>query len=92
MEFLDFDGLSHFLTKLKEIFEPKLTWDSAPTSGSTNPVTSGGVYDAMKNGLTTSIQNAAGSDTYIEVETEDLYIGGTEPTDSNTIWVELKEE
>lgn len=29
--------------------QEKLTWDYAPTQGSTNPVTSGGVYTAIKN-------------------------------------------
>lgn len=33
--------------------QDKLTWDTAPTSESSNPVTSGGIY--------TAIQNAAGS-------------------------------
>lgn len=32
----------------------KLTFDTAPTSGSTNPVTSGGVYTAIQNAASTS--------------------------------------
>lgn len=31
------------------------------------------------------------TETWIEVPTEDLYIGGTEPTAQNTVWIELKE-
>ena len=38
--------------------QDKLTWDSAPTSGSTNPVTSGGIF--------TAIQNASGSGTIVQ--------------------------
>lgn len=71
--------------------QDKLTFDSTPTSGSTNPVTSGGVYDAINNGITLSIEASAGSSTWIEVPTEDFYVGGTEPTADNTIWLEVSE-
>lgn len=33
----------------------------------------------------------AGASTWIEVPTEDLYVGGTEPTAQHTIWLEVSE-
>lgn len=50
MAYLDYTGLSTFLNKIKELLSGKqdsLTFDSTPTSGSSNPVTSGGVYTAL---------------------------------------------
>lgn len=41
--------------------------------------------------VSVSIEPSYGTETWIEVPTEDLYIGGTEPTAQNTIWIELKE-
>lgn len=93
-KFLDAAGLKYAVSKIKTLIaakQDKLTFDSKPTSGSTNPVTSGGVYDAINNGITISVEPSAGSGTWIEVPTEDLYIGGTEPTDKNTIWLEVSE-
>lgn len=92
-KFLDAAGLKYAVSKIKTLIaakQDKLTFDSKPTSGSTNPVTSG-VYDAINNGITISVEPSAGSGTWIEVPTEDLYIGGTEPTDQNTIWLEVSE-
>lgn len=85
------DRLKTFLSELNAIFQKKLTFDSTPTEGSTNPVTSGGVYDAINNGITISVEPSDGSSTWLEVPTEDLYVGGTEPTDDNVIWIEIKE-
>lgn len=93
-KFLDADGLKYAVSKIKTLIaakQNKLTFDSKPTSGSTNPVTSGGVYDALNNGITLSVEPSAGSGTWIEVPTEDMYIGGTEPTSQNTIWIEVSE-
>lgn len=41
--------------------------------------------------VSVSIEPSGGTETWIEVPTEDLYIGGTEPTAQNTVWIELKE-
>lgn len=43
--------------------------------------------------VTLSVEASAGSSTstWIEVPTEDMYIGRTEPTDQNTIWLEVSE-
>lgn len=93
-KFLDASGLKYAVGKIKALIaekQDKLTFDSTPTSGSTNPVTSGGIYDAINNGITLSVEASAGSSTWIEVPTEDLYVGGTEPTDQNTIWLEVSE-
>jgi hypothetical protein len=93
-KFLDANGLKYAVSKIKTLIaakQNKLTFDSKPTSGSTNPVTSGGVYDAINNGITLSVEPSAGSSTWIEVPTEDLYVGGTEPTAQHTIWLEVSE-
>ena len=93
-KFLDASGLKYAVGKIKALIaakQDKLTFDSTPTSGSTNPVTSGGVYDAINNGITLSVEASAGSSTWIEVPTEDICIGGTEPTSQNTIWIEVSE-
>lgn len=85
------DRLKTFLSKLDARFQKTLTFDSTPTKGSTNPVTSGGIYDAINNGVTISVEPSDGSSTWIEVPTEYLYVGGTEPTNDNVIWIETKE-
>ena len=93
-KFLDAAGLKYAVSKIKALIaakQDKLTFDNTPTSGSTNPLTSGGIYDAINNGITLSVEPSAGSSTWIEVPTEDMYIGGTEPTDQNTIWLEVSE-
>lgn len=41
--------------------------------------------------VSVSIEPSYGTETWIEVPTEDLYVGGTEPTAQNTVWIELKE-
>lgn len=41
--------------------------------------------------VTLSVEASAGSSTWIEVPTEDMYIGGTEPTTEHTIWLEVSE-
>lgn len=41
--------------------------------------------------VTLSVEASAGSSTWIEVPTEDMYIGGTEPNSQNTIWIEVSE-
>ena len=40
-------NLKTFLTKLDSRFQKALKFDTTPTANSKNPVTSGGVYDAL---------------------------------------------
>lgn len=47
--------------------------------------------EAVDTRVTVSVKPSDGTETWIEVPTEDLYIGGTEPTAQNTVWIELKE-
>ena len=52
MAYLDYTGLSIFLEKIKDLLSKKqntLTFDTTPTSGSTNPVTSGGIYTSLES-------------------------------------------
>lgn len=53
-ECLDKNGLLYFWQKVKAYADGKqaaLTFDSSPTSGSTNPVTSGGIYTAIEEAV-----------------------------------------
>lgn len=47
--------------------------------------------EAVDTRVTVSVKPSDGTETWIEVPTEDLYVGGTEPTAQNTVWIELKE-
>lgn len=47
--------------------------------------------EAVDTRVTVSVEPSGGTETWIEVPTEDLYVGGTEPTAQNTVWIELKE-
>lgn len=47
--------------------------------------------EAVDTRVTVAVEPSDGTETWIEVPTEDLYIGGTEPTDTNTLWLEVKE-
>lgn len=91
-KFLDAAGLKYAVAKIRKWVnakQDKLTFDSTPTSGSSNPVTSDGIYQAINSGVTVSIEPPAGATNWIEVPTEDLYVGGTEPTSQNTLWLEV---
>jgi hypothetical protein len=85
------DRLKTFLKKLDSRFQKQLTFDSTPTSGSTNPVTSEGIYNALSKSVSVSIEPSDGTETWIEVPVENLIVGSTEPTDTNALWLELKE-
>lgn len=54
------EGLSTTLKDLEDNKQAKLTFDTSPTSGSTNPVTSDGVYTAVQadNSLSTTSEKA----------------------------------
>lgn len=59
LKFLDLTGLKYVITKIQNLIDKKqdqLTFDSTPTEGSTNPVTSGGIYNAINNGITISLE------------------------------------
>lgn len=47
--------------------------------------------EPAETNVSVSIKPSDGTETWIEVPTEDLYVGGTEPTAQNTVWIELKE-
>lgn len=47
--------------------------------------------EAVDTRVTVSVEPSDGTETWIEVPTEDLYIGGTEPPAQNTVWIELKQ-
>lgn len=83
------DGKTTYNSLPYDKADVSLTFDSKPTSGSTNPVTSGGIYDAINNGITLSVEPSAGSSIWVEVPTENVYVGSTEPTNQNTIWLEI---
>lgn len=93
-KFLDLDGLKYAVGKLKALIstkQDKLTFDNTPTSGSSNPVTSDGIYQAISTRVTVSVEPSDGTTTWIEVPTEGLYIGSTEPTDDNALWLEISD-
>lgn len=46
--------------------------------------------NAVNTRVTVSVEPSDGTETWIEVPTEDIYIGGTAPTDNNVLWVEVK--
>lgn len=48
-------------------------------------------YVQAPSNITISV-NEPGTDTWIELPTEDLVIGGTDPQGKNTLWVELEGE
>lgn len=96
MKMVSLTGLKTFLTKLKSIFatktevsskQDKLTFDSAPTSGSTNPVTSGGVYDALGPALFLEDQDT-GEWVGASIRSKSgIVLSDTEPSDHDVIWL-----
>lgn len=48
-----FEGVNNAFNKLTDIYQQKLTFDTTPTSGSTNPVTSDGIYTAINSNQAT---------------------------------------
>lgn len=89
MNLLDFDGLKHFAEKIAETYQKKLMFDDTPTAGSSNPVTSAGIREALDTGVTVSIK-PSGSENWIEVGTENIYIGADDPQDEAALWLEIK--
>lgn len=46
---------------------------------------------AVDNQVSVSIEPSDGGSNWIEMKTEDLYVGGTEPTEQNVLWMEVKD-
>lgn len=96
MKIVSLTGLKTFLAKLKSTFatklevaqkQDKLTFDSAPTSGSTNPITSGGVYDALGPSLFLADQDT-GEWVGVPIRSKSGFVvSDTEPTDHDVIWL-----
>ena len=96
MKMVSLTGLKTFLTKLKSTFatktevnqkQDKLTFDSTPTSGSTNPVTSGGVYDALGPSLFLSDQDT-GEWVGVPIRSKSgMALSDTEPSAHDVIWL-----
>ena len=55
-----FEGVDNAFNKLTDIYQQKLTFDSTPTEGSINPVTSDGIYTAIKNVSSSASGTTAG--------------------------------
>ena len=96
MKMISLAGLQTFLTKLKATFatqaevakkQDQLTFDTTPTSGSTNPVTSGGVYDAL--GPSLFLQDSdTGEWVGAPIKSKSgIVLSDTEPTDHNVLWL-----
>lgn len=66
-----------------------LTFDTAPTSGSTNPVTSGGVYDAIEH-LPCILVEDNSTQTLTPLDFQSAVWSSTQPTSSCTVWIEEK--
>ncbi|WP_417208237.1 hypothetical protein [Acidaminococcus fermentans] len=96
MKMVSLTGLKTFLVKLKATFatktdvakkQDKLTFDSTPTSGSVNPVTSGGVYDALGPSLFLADQDT-GEWVGVPIRSKTGFVvSDTEPTDHDVIWL-----
>lgn len=96
MKMVSLTGLKTFLTKLKSTFatksevnqkQDKLTFDSTPTSGSTRPFTSGGIYDALGPSLFLADQDT-GEWVGAPIRSRSgIVVSNTEPTDHDVIWL-----
>ena len=96
MKMVSLTGLKTFLAKLKSTFatksevnqkQDKLTFDSTPTSGSTNPVTSGGIYDALGPALFLEDQDT-GEWVGVPIRSKSGFVvSDTEPSDHDVIWL-----
>ncbi len=102
MSLIQLNQLGTFLSKLSSIFakktdvesalsakENKLTFDTVPKSGSTNPVTSDGVYNAVTH-LSGMLVEEKGSGTMEPVDIQDVVMSDTQPTEACSVWIEPK--
>lgn len=93
-------GLSKFLDIIKSKFATKtelstkqntLTFDSEPVEGSTNPVTSDGVYQCIQHLPNILVEDE--EQTLIPVSFSSAVIGGTAPSNpaDGDVWIETEE-
>lgn len=96
MKMVSLTGLKTFLVKLKATFatktdvakkQDKLTFDSTPTSGSANPVTSGGVYNALGPSLFLADQDTREWVGAPIRSNSGIVLSDTEPADHDVIWL-----
>ena len=103
MSLVQLNQLRTFMTKLSSIFakktdvesalsakENKLTLDTVPKSGSTNPVTSDGVYNAVTH-LAGMLVEEKGSGTMEPVDIQNVVMSDTQPTEACSVWIEPKD-
>lgn len=80
-------NLKTFLTKLDSRFQKALKFDTTPTANSKNPVTSGGVYDALGPSLFLSDQDT-GEWVGVPIRSKSgMALSDTEPSDHDVIWL-----
>lgn len=84
-KFLDLDGLKYFKNKMDAAYTGKYVPQGITING----------VALNKTGITinddTKLSKTDATSTWIEVPTEDMYVGGTEPTAEHTIWLEVSE-
>lgn len=103
MSLVQLNQLRTFMTKLSSIFakktdvesalsakENKLTFDTVPKSGSTNPVTSDGVYNAVTH-LAGMLVEEKGSGTMEPVDIQNVVMSDTQPTEACSVWIRPKD-
>ena len=80
-------NLKTFLTKLDSRFQKALKYDTTPTANSKNPVTSGGVYDALGPSLFLEDQDS-GAWVGAPIRSKSgIVLSDTEPADHDVIWL-----
>lgn len=81
------ERLKTFLTKLDSRFQKALKFDTTPTANSKNPVTSGGVYDALGPSLFLEDQDT-GEWVGAPIRSKSgIVLSDTEPADHDVIWL-----
>ena len=80
-------NLKTFLTKLDSRFQKALKFDTTPTANSKNPVTSGGVYDALGPSLFLEDQDSGEWVGAPSRSKSGIVLSDTEPADHDVIWL-----
>lgn len=80
-------NLKTFLTKLDSRFQKALKFDTTPTANSKNPVTSGGVYDALGPSLFLEDQDSGEWVGATIRSKSGIVLSDTEPADHDVIWL-----
>ena len=80
-------NLKTFLTKLDSRFQKALKFDTTPTANSKNPVTSGGVYDALGPSLFLEDQDSGEWVGAPFRSKSGIVLSDTEPADHDVIWL-----